>query len=238
MAFFVVLGHSQVSVQGSFLLHRFLFFWLDMLESCQIFEELGAGVTELVQGVSSGFFVHFGPRLLFKDGDRLWNLCDQTERIRLHVVQKSSKAALALLRAVGFHVPHGRSEVTVLIIEEEQINGVVGKSLRTFEGDPPEVVNQASFESVHKAQFFGDPSSEALLSGLLYLTAHSVETLVHAEPDFFRNVGVVFEPGERYRADLLLGVLGSQRIFRVIKEVRDLVNVGRLGGDSESSQTD
>ena len=163
-----------------------------MFEASQIFEELSSGVTELVKGICSGFLVHFGPRLLFKDGDCLRNLCDQTECVGLHVFQKSAKSAFALLRTVSFHVPKGRSEVTVLVVEEKEIDWVVGKSLCRFEGHTPEVMNQTSFEGVHKAQFFGDASSEALLGGVFNLTADSVETLVHAKPNFFRNVGIVF----------------------------------------------
>ena len=85
--------------------------------------------------------------------------------------------------AEGSDVPPGLPEETVLVIQEDQVNLVIGCGHGLFVSDSPEVGLEVVVEVVHFLHFFGYPFAEAFVAWSLINVTHSVKALVAAKPE-------------------------------------------------------
>ena len=83
-------------------------------------------MAELVEGKTATFLIHLFPRSLFEGGGGGAHLGDNTKGVILHVFHHITYCARRVfIRAVVADVVECVTEMTVLVIKEQKVDGVV-----------------------------------------------------------------------------------------------------------------
>ena len=81
--------------------------------------------------------------------------------------------------------------MAVLVVEEEEIDDVVGGVLGVLHSECPEIVVGSVHDFRESSALFGDPFAEAFLGRAVDLSTHAVETLESTEPPVAPVVGLL-----------------------------------------------
>lgn len=139
-------------------------------------------MTELVESIATARLIHFGPVILLEDAGGAGYLGNDTKGIFLCIVYHFTEAEPILFEVV-VKIPEDGAEVTVLIVEEGQIDNVVCGKFGVVHADNPEVAEQIWFKFVKLLSLLDDPVAKAFLSGSMNGAACAIQTLEHTIPD-------------------------------------------------------
>ena len=139
-------------------------------------------MAHLAQGVLAALLVHLVPGLLLEDGSSGGHLSDDAKGVLLHVLHHGAELARARALAVGVQVPERLAEVAVLVVQEDEVQHVVGALSSVLELNEHQVRADGLTELIELLDVVSDPVAEALVAGALDLGAHAVEALEDASP--------------------------------------------------------